>query len=248
MDIEKYTLILGDCIEQMKNIPSNTIDMVLCDLPYGITHCKWDTIIPFDELWEQYDRICKENAAICLFGVEPFASKIRLSNLDDYRYDWIWEKTQGTGHLNAKKMPLRCHESICVFYKKLPTYNPIKTYGHKRKVATANHKRNSNTGEIYGKCDKFSDYDSTERYPRSVIKFASDKQKENYHSTQKPVALCQYLIKTYSNEGDLILDNTMGSGTTGVACLKENRRFIGIEKDAKYFDIATERLKKIENE
>lgn len=245
---DKYFLILGDTIEEMKKIPDNSIDMVLCDLPYGMTHCKWDIITPFEELWEQYDRICKQKAVVCLFGIEPFSSKIRLSNLDNYRYDWIWEKTQGTGHLNASRMPLRCHENISVFYRKTPTYNPIKTNGHKRKVSTAEHKRNTNTGEIYGKCDNFRDYDSTERYPRSVITFSSDKQKEHFHPTQKPVSLCQYLIKTYSNEGDLILDNTMGSGTTGVACIKENRQFIGIEKEISFFNIAKERLKKMINE
>ena len=242
---DKYSLILGDTIEEMKNIPDNSIDMVLCDLPYGKTRCKWDIVIPFEELWEQYNRICKTNAAICLFGIEPFASKIRLSNIGIYRYDWIWEKTQGTGHLNAQKMPLRCHENISVFYRKLPTYNPIKTKGHKRKVSTAEHKRNTNTGEIYGKCNNFRDYDSTERFPRSVLVFSSDKQREHYHPTQKPVELCQYLIKTYSNEGDLVLDNTMGSGTTGVACIKENRRFIGIEQEMTYFNIAKERLEHI---
>jgi site-specific DNA-methyltransferase (adenine-specific) len=163
--------------------------------------------------------------------------------LEWLKYEWIWEKTQATGHLNAKKMPMRSHENILIFYKKQPTYNPIKTYGHKRKVSTAHHKRNTSTGEIYNKCDNFRDYDSTERYPRTIQVFASDKQKLNLHSTQKPLALCEYLIKTYTNEGDLILDNVAGSGTTLVAAKNLNRNFIGIEKEEKFYNIILERLK-----
>lgn len=165
------------------------------------------------------------------------------SNLEWFRYEWIWEKTQGTGHLNAKKMPLKCHENILVFYKNLPTYNPQKTQGHIRKIASAHHKRNCSTGELYGKSDNFSNYDSTERYPRSVLKFPSDKQRLNLHSTQKPLALCQYLISTYTNEGDLVLDSCAGSGTTGVAAKNLNRRFILIEREEIYYNIINERLK-----
>jgi site-specific DNA-methyltransferase (adenine-specific) len=165
------------------------------------------------------------------------------SNLDILKYEWIWEKTQATGHLNAKKMPMRAHENILVFYKKTPTYNPIKTFGHKRKVSTAHHKRNTSTGEIYNKCDNFIDYDSTERYPRSVQVFPSDKQKLNLHSTQKPVALCEYLIKTYTNKCDLVLDNVAGSGTTGIACINTNRDYILMEKEKQFYDIIINRMK-----
>jgi DNA modification methylase len=160
-----------------------------------------------------------------------------VSNIEMLKYEWIWEKTQATGHLMAKKRPMKAHENILVFYKKQPLYNPQKTKGHKRKVSTAHHKRNTSTGDIYGKSDKFSDYDSTERYPRSVLEFASDKQKLNLHSTQKPLALCEYLITTYSKENDIILDNTAGSGTTGLAAKNLNRNYIMIEKDEEIYRV-----------
>lgn len=235
----------GDCLNLMNNIDDKSIDMILADLPYGTTNCKWDSIISLDELWKQYKRIIKDNGAIVLFAQTPFDKVLGCSNLKMLKYEWIWEKTQATGHLNAKKMPMKAHENILVFYKKSPTYNPIKTSGHVRKVSTAKHKRNTNTGEIYNKCDDFSDYDSTKRYPRSVQVFASDKQKLNLHSTQKPLALCEYLIKTYSNEGDLILDNVCGSGTTGVAAKKTNRNYILMEKDIDIFNVAKNRLKNV---
>lgn len=240
--IKPNSIILGDCLEVMNNIQDKSIDMILCDLPYGSTRCKWDSAIPLDELWEQYKRIIKDNGAILLTAQTPFDKVLGCSNLKWLRYEWIWEKTQPTGHLNSKKMPMKSHENILVFYKSLPTYNPIKTYGHTRKVSTAHHKRNTSTGELYSKCDNFSDYDSTERYPRSVQQFASDKQKLNLHSTQKPVALFEYLIKTYSNEGDLILDNAAGSGTTGVACKNLNRNYILIEKEKLFYDIIINRI------
>lgn len=230
-------LYIGDCLDIMKNIPANSVDMVLCDLPYGTTNCKWDTPLPLSRLWQQYFRICK--GAIVLFAQTPFDKMLGASNIQNLRYEWIWEKSHPTGHLNARKMPMKAHENILIFYEKLPTYNPIKTAGHIRKSAV---KRQDNT-PVYGK-QQFSTlaYDSTERYPRSVLKFASDKQKENLHPTQKPVALCEYLIKTYSNEGDVILDNCMGSGTVGVACRNTNRDFIGIEIDKNYFKIASQRI------
>lgn len=238
-------IYLGDCLNVMKKIDNNSIDMILADLPFGSTNCQWDSQINLKDLWIQYERIIKEHGAIVLFGQTPFDKVLGASNLKLLRYEWIWEKPQATGHLNAKKMPMKSHENILVFYKKLPTYNPQKTYNHERKISTAHHKRNTSTGEIYGKCDDFSDYNSTERYPRSVQIFSSDKQKLNLHSTQKPLALCEYLIKTYTNEEDLVLDNVCGSGTTGVACKKLNRNFIMIEKDLKFFDISSDRLKKI---
>lgn len=232
----------GDTIEQMRFIPDKSIDMILCDLPYGTTNCKWDSVIDLEKLWECYKRIIKNNGAIVLTAQTPFDKVLGASNLEMLKYEWIWEKTQATGHLNAKKMPMKAHENILVFYKNLPIYNPIKTTGHKRKVSTAHHKRNTSTGLIYGKCDNFSDYDSTERYPRSVLKFKSDKQKLNLHSTQKPLELMEYFIKTYTNEGDTVLDNTFGSCTTGVACIETNRNFIGIENDIDHFNTSLNRV------
>ena len=240
--IQPNSIILGNCLDVMKHIDDKSIDMILADLPYGSTRCRWDSPIDLTLLWEQYKRIIKDNGAIVLTAQTPFDKILGCSNLEWLRYEWIWEKTQPTGHLNAKKMPMRAHENILVFYKKLPKYFPIMTHGHPRKVSTAHHKRNTSTGDIYAKCDNFSDYDRTDRYPRSVQVFASDKQKLNLHSTQKPVALFEYLIRTYTNEGDIVLDNVAGSGTTGVACHNLNRKYILIEKDKEFYDIIIERI------
>lgn len=240
LDINK--VYLGDCLEVMKDIDDKSIDMILADLPYGTTHCKWDSPIDLNLLWIQYKIIIKDNGVIVLFAQTPFDKILGCSNIEWLKYEWIWEKTQATGHLNAKKAPMKAHENILVFYHKQPTFNPIKTQGHPRKVSTAHHKRNTSTGQIYSKCDNFSDYDSTERYPRSVQVFASDKQKLNLHSTQKPLALCEYLIKTYTNEGDIVLDNVAGSGTTLLASKNLNRNFIGIEKDEKFYNIINSRI------
>lgn len=234
----KHNLMLGDCLELMKEIESGTVDMILCDLPYGTTCCSWDSVIPFEQLWEQYERVIKENGAIVLFAAQPFAAVLATSNLKLFRYEIIWEKPSATGFLNAKKQPLRAHENILVFYKSQPTYSPQKTFGHERKTA----KRKDIGSEHYGKQVNIKSYDSTERYPRSVQVFSSDKQKQALHPTQKPVALCEYLIRTYTNEGETVLDNTMGSGTTGVACVNTGRAFIGIEQEQKYFEIAQERI------
>lgn len=246
--LETNKLYHGDCLDIMKNIPDASIDMILCDLPYGTTACKWDSIIPFEPLWEQYKRIIKNNGAIVLTASQPFTSKLISSNYEMFKCEWIWEKTQATGHLDAKRKPMRAHENICVFYKKQATYNPIKTQGHKRKVSLARHKQNTekNQTEVYHKSDNFTDYDTTERYPRSVLTFASDKQKCSLHPTQKPVALFEYFIKTYTNEGELVLDNCIGSGTTAIACINTKRNYIGIEKEQKYFDIANERIKQLQ--
>lgn len=243
--LKENELYHGDCLEIMSLIDDKSVDMILCDLPYGTTACKWDTIIPFVPLWEQYNRIIKDNGAIVLTAGQPFTSRLILSNLEMFKYEWIWEKTQATGHLDAKRKPMKAHENICVFYKKQCTYNFQKTFGHKRKVSLAKHKQNTerNQAEIYHKSDKFTDYDTTERYPRSVLTFASDKQKCALHPTQKPVALFEYMIKTYTNEGQLVLDNCIGSGTTAVAAIKTNRNWIGIEKEEKYYKIALERIK-----
>jgi DNA modification methylase len=247
--IEINKTYFGDCLEIMKIIPDKSIDFILCDPPFNTTHAQWDSPIDLPKMWEQYNRIIKDNGAILLFAQTPFDKVLGASNLEMLRYEWIWEKTQGTGHLNAKKMPLKCHENILAFYKKLPTYNPQKTTGHKRKVSTAHHKRNTNTGELYGKCDNFSDYDSTDRYPRSVLKYASDKQKMNgtefKHSTQKPLELIKYFIKTYSNEGDLVLDNCSGSGTLGLACKELKRNYIMIENDLVFYNMSKKRVGEI---
>lgn len=232
----------GDCLELMKDIPDGSIDMILCDLPYGITaRNKWDTVIPFEPLWEQYNRIIKDNGAIVLFGSGMFTANLMKSNEKMWRYNLIWYKTTPTGFLNANKMPLRAHEDIVVFYKSLPVYNPQKTIGHKRKVSTASHKRNCKVTKDYG-VHGLTTYDSTERFPTSILTFSTDKQKVALHPTQKPVALCEWLVKTYTNEGETVLDSCMGSGTTGVACLNTNRNFIGIELDENYFEIAKERI------
>lgn len=241
--MKEIKLIRDDCLEAMKNIPNKSIDMILTDLPYGITKCEWDKEIDLNKLWEQYNRIIKDNGAILLFGTEPFASKVRMSNLKMYRYDWIWEKTAATGHLNANKMPLRASENIMVFYKKLPIYNPQKTQGHKPVNSYTKYLKTQNNTELYGKMNKvLSGGGNTDRFPRNIIKFASDKQKSKLHTTQKPVALLEYLIKTYTNEGELVLDSCMGSGSTAVACANTNRSFIGMEIDEKYFNITKERI------
>lgn len=223
----------------MDNIPDKSVDMILTDLPYGTTQCKWDSIIPFEPLWQQYNRIIKDNGAIVLFGTEPFSSHLRLSNLKNYKYDWIWDKVKGTGFLNAKKQPMRNHELISVFYKKQCIYNPQKTQGHIKKKS---YRRKELQTDVYGEMKNDYTYESTERYPRSIQVFSTDTQNSSLHPTQKPVALCEYMIKTYTNEGDLILDSCMGSGTTGVAAKNLGRRFIGIELDEKYFEIAKNRI------
>lgn len=235
-------LFQGDCLKEMQSIPDQSVDMILCDLPYGVTaRNKWDTVIPFDKLWNEYNRIIKENGAIVLFGQGMFTADLMHSNPGMWRYNLIWQKTQPTGFLNANRMPLRGHEDICVFYKKQCTYNPQKTSGHPRKVSKKEHKRNSKYSTDYGEYEKGS-YDSTERYPTSVLTFSKDIQKSALHPTQKPVALLEWLIKTYSNEGDLVLDNCMGSGSTGVACVNTGRRFIGIEIEPEMFSIAKNRI------
>lgn len=237
----------GDCLELMKDIPNNSIDMILCDPPYGTTQCKWDSIIPLEPMWEEINRIIKNNGAILLFAGEPFASYLRMSNIKNYKYDWYWNKTTPTGFLNAKKQPMRNVENICVFYKKQPIYNPQMSHGHERKVSTAYHKRNSKKTEDYNK-HKLTTYDSTDRYPLQTLIFSTDKQKEAYHPTQKPVALLEYFIKTYTNENEKILDFCMGSGSTGVACINTNRNFIGIELGKNYFNIAKERINNAQTE
>ena len=238
--MSNINLYQGDCLEIMKEIKDKSIDMILCDLPYGTTSCKWDTVIPFEPLWEHYNRVIKDNGAICLFGSEPFSSKLRISNLRMYKYDWIWKKTKAQGFLNSKKMPLKDYENICVFYKRLPVYNPQGIiYGNFQN----DRKSKYNKGEdICGKEKEFG-ISHMSNFPKQIIEFSNPSGKGQLHPTQKPVALLEYLVKTYTNEGDTVLDNCMGSGTTGVACVNLHRKFIGIEKDKKYFEIAKTRIK-----
>lgn len=233
----KVVLKQGDCLDLMKDIPDGTIDMVLCDLPYGTTaRNKWDCVIEYELLWEQYERVIKENGAICLFAQTPFDKTLACSNLKLLRYEWVWVKQQGTGHLNAKKMPMKAHENVLVFYKKLPTYNPQMREG---KPYVSKSGRGSTN---YGKQKRIVTENSGFYYPLDVLSFQSDK---GLHPTQKPVALLEYLIKTYTNEGETVLDNCMGSGSTGVACIHTNRNFIGIELDKPYFSIAVNRLTEV---
>ena len=234
-------LIKGDCLEQMKNIRDKSIDMILCDLPYGTVRCKWDAIIPFEPLWEQYERIIKDNGAIVLTASQPFTTNLAMSNMRSFRYEWIWDKTRGSNFQLAKKMPMKSHENILVFYKKPPTYNPQYWYSTPYKITEGKRAKTieglSNSSAGVKRTATVSD---GRRYPLSIIREKRDKEK--LHPTQKPVALFEYLIKTYKNEGETVLDNCMGSGTTAIACLNTNRNFIGIEKDDKYFDISCDRI------
>jgi len=237
--MELIKLLQGDCLVKMGEITDNSIDMVCCDMPYGTTNCKWDSVICLESLWRQYDRIVKPNGAIVLFAQTPFDKVLGVSNLTDLRYEIIWDKPSGTGFFNAKKMPMKSHENILVFYKKLPTYNPQMTDGHVRKTAG----RKEIGSELYGKGIKKTHYDSTDRYPRSIQRFSKGSRINGLHPTQKPVALIEWLIQTYSNPGDTVLDNAMGSGTTGVACKNLGRKFFGIELDSGYFKIAQNRIR-----
>ena len=240
--MEYNKLLNGDCLELMKNIPDKSIDCIITDLPYSQTsRNKWDNIIPFEPLWTQYKRITKDNAAIVLFANGMFTAELMMSNKEMWKYNLIWEKTQPTGFLNSKKMPLRSHEDICVFYRKQPTYNPQMTDGHVRKVSKAQHHVTAKETNDYGKYN-FVDYDSTKRYPKSVWTFAKDTQKHALHPTQKPLALIEELVKTYTNQGDIVLDSCAGSNTTGLACKNLNRRYIGIELDKNYFEIGKQRI------
>lgn len=236
-------IVQGDCLQVMPQIPRGSIDMILCDLPYGVTaQNKWDQIIPVALLWEEYKRVIKPNGAIVLTATQPFASLLIGSNPKMFRYDLIWVKNNVTGFLNAKKMPLRQHESVLVFYEKLPVYNPQMSHGHNPVHAFT---KLTSDGSNYGKTKpKLSGGGSTSRYPTSVINIPviNNDDSEKTHPTQKPVALFEYLIRTYSNEGELILDNCIGSGTTAIACLNSKRRYIGIEMDATYVDVARRRV------
>jgi site-specific DNA-methyltransferase (adenine-specific) len=227
----------GDCLELMNDIPDESVDMILCDLPYGTTRNKWDKCIPLEKLWQEYKRVTKKNGAIVLFAQTPFDKVLGASNIAMLKYEWIWEKSQGTGHLNAKKMPMKSHENILVFYRRLPTYNPQWECGLPYAKTHSLHSTN------YGKQkDNVVSISDGRRYPKDVLRFGKGETDKHLHPTQKPVALLEYLIKTYTNSGDTVLDNCMGSGSTGVACVNTNRFFIGIELDDEYFNIAKQRI------
>ena len=237
--VDDVRLYCGDCLDVAPRV-ANRADAVIADLPYGTTNCRWDTRINLADLWEMYDRVC--SGPVILFAQTPFDKVLGASNLKDLRYEWIWEKSHATGHLNAKKMPMKAHENILVFYKSLPTYNPQKTTGHTRKSAV----KRADISSVYGRQEFHTlPYDSTDRYPRSVLRYPSDKQRECLHEAQKPVALLEYLIKTYTNPGDTILDNCMGSGSTLVACLNTGRKGVGIEIDPGVFAIAESRINRV---
>jgi site-specific DNA-methyltransferase (adenine-specific) len=247
--IGNAVLYLGDCLEVMAGLPDASVDMILCDLPYGTTACKWDTVIPFDALWAQYRRVAKRNAAIVLTASQPFTTALISSNMREFRYCWVWVKSRVTGFANAKLQPLRCVEDVVVFYRSRPTYNP---QGLMRIDAVRRNGASVGGDSLRGDTGASANRGSLRTagaeyvqeftgYPRQVLSIGSESG--TAHPTQKPVALMEYLIRTYTNEGEVVLDNCMGSGTTGVACANTGRRFIGIEREPKYFDIACRRIK-----
>lgn len=224
-----------NCLEGMKRIPDKSIDMVLCDMPYGITNCKWDSIIDLEKMWSQLKRICNVNSPIVLFSQMPFSATLVASNTTMFKYNWVWDKPQGTGHLNAKKMPLKNHEEICIFGTKNITYNPQFTLGKPYKI------KSGRGSDNYSSQQQVITENKGFRYPLTVLKFNKDKEK--LHPTQKPIALCEYLIKTYTNENDIVLDFCIGSGTTAIAAINTKRNYIGFENDEKYFNSAINRIK-----
>ena len=235
-------LYKGDCLEVMDRMIAEgvKVDAIITDPPYGTTACKWDSVIDFELMWEQLNRIIKPNGAIVLFGSEPFSSALRMSNIRNYKYDWVWEKSKATNFLNAKKQPLRAKENISIFYKEQPTYNPQMKKGEAYNKGV---RKEQTSDDVYGSFEQTEVKSDGDRYPRDVLYFkTAESEGKTFHKTQKPVALMEYLIKTYTNEGELVLDFTMGSGTTGVACKNLDRHFIGIEMDEGYFDIAKKRI------
>ena len=233
-----FNLYNGDCLEVMKDIPDGSIDAIICDPPYGTTACKWDSIIPLESMWGQLKRVIKPNGAIVLTASQPFTSALIMSNIKMFRYEWVWIKNNSTGFQHANKMPLKKHENICVFYRKQSTYNPqgLLPYGKVNKRGSM--------GENWMEGTKHEYVQEFTNFPTQILEFSKDK---GFHPTQKPVALMEYLIRTYTNENETVLDFTMGSGTTGVACANTNRKFIGIELDKGYFDIAKDRIEKAYN-
>ena len=248
--IELNKIYNEDCLDGMKRIPDKSVDMILCDLPYGTTACKWDTIIPFEPLWEQYERVIKDNGAIVLTAAQPFTSALVMSNPKIFKYEWIWSKNLPTGFAVANRQPMRAHENILVFYKKQPTYNkqPTESKIKDRKLGVSNGMRaTSKKGGVYGELVANNEEIMLKSNvsPRTVLDIACvPRATGTIHPTQKPVALFEYLIKTYTNEGETVLDNCMGSGTTAIACINTKRNFIGFELDETYFDLANERINK----
>lgn len=240
----KIKLRLGDCLNLMDELEDSSVDMVLCDLPYGTTQCAWDTEIDLTKLWSEYLRVCKPNAAIVLFAQSPFDKKLAMSAIQYFKYEWVWEKTTATGFLNAKKAPLKAHENILVFYRSLPVYNPQMLTGQS---PVHSYTKRTGDGDCYGKTKAVSGGGSTSRYPRDVVRFSTDKQKLSLHPTQKPVKLCKYLIKTYTDKGAVVLDNCFGSGSTAIACLLTGRSFIGMELNSGYFRVAVTRVQNMLN-
>ena len=254
---DRIQLLHGDCITLMNDIEDKSIDMILCDLPYGVlnksnNNTKWDSVIPFKKLWEQYERIIKDNGAIVLFGQGMFTADLMESNRKLWRYNLVWDKVQKRGFLNARRMPLRQHEDICVFYKKLPTYNPQMIECEPRKkchIKKTKHLKEEETNSCYGSYYRvYEDGMTNEMFPSSIVRFSREQSRNVLHPTQKPVSLLEWLIKTYTNENEVVLDNCCGSGSTGVACIQTNRKFIGMELDDKYYEVARERLEKIKEE
>ena len=227
------TIIEGDTLKEMKRIPDGSVDMILADLPYGTTACKWDTVIPFEPLWAEYERIIKDNGAIVLTASQPFTSVLASSNISLFKYEWIWEKEQGVNFMLAKKQPMKVHENILVFYKKQPTYNPQMTEG--RPYISGK----GTSGDVTGNVEKVQTVNNGTRYPRSIQRI---NREYGLHPTQKPVALFEYLIRIYTNEGEIVLDNVIGSGTTAVAAINTRRNFIGIEREPDYVEIARRRV------
>jgi len=238
-DLELNKIYNMDCLEGMSKIPSKSVDMILCDLPYGTTQCKWDVIIPFDKLWEQYERIIKDHGAIVLTSAQPFTSLLIASNIKLFKYNWIWEKSKATGYLNSKKRPMVAHEDVLVFAKKQTKYNPQMVQGEPYFKGKA-----LRPTDVYGEQrETLVENKDGLRYPRTVQYFkTAESEGEVFHPTQKPVSLFEYLIKTYTDEGEIVLDNCMGSGTTAIACKNLNRQFIGFELDEKYYEIINQRL------
>ena len=244
--MKPFELMMGDCLERMQEIPDGSVDMILCDLPYGTTACKWDTVIPFEPLWEAYRRVTKKNAAIVLTASQPFTSALVMSNVKEFAYEWVWDKGVSASFVQAKRMPMRIHENVLIFCPngKTPAYYP---------QMTPKDKPQTNRGRTVKREDAIplADHSQmigreyTESFPPTIQKFSiRSAGSRGFHPTQKPVALMEYLIKTYTNPGELVLDNTMGSGTTGVACMNTGRRFIGIERDPEYFAICEDRINK----
>lgn len=241
-----YSLYQGDCLSLLPTLPPDSVDMFFTDLPYGTTRCHWDTPIDLKTLWCEVNRVVKPNGAMVLFAQTPFDKVLGASNLQNLRYEWIWEKTSATGHLNAGRMPLKAHENLLVFYRRLPTYHPQKTHNHPPIHTNTKSVDAQNRSPIYGNATRrVSGGGETDRFPRSVLRGPSDKQTSHLHPTQKPVWLCQYMIRTYTNHGDTVLDCCMGSASIGVACLQEGRHYIGMDNDTKWFAVATERLSKV---